>query len=69
MSDILTPPPDEEVSVPTAPPRRNTTYYIEIESPLLRPGMKITSGPVSEGYVVEEARKLLAKAREINSKG
>ena len=47
--------------------KRNTSYKIVVESPLLRPGIKIESSPVSEGYLVEETKKLLKFVREINS--
>lgn len=47
--------------------KRNTEYRIVLDAPLLRPGMTIEVGPVSEGHVVEEAKKAMEKAREINS--
>lgn len=46
--------------------RRNTEYHIEVGAPLLRPGMTIRQGPVSEKYVVEETRKVLDLVRQIN---
>jgi hypothetical protein len=45
---------------------RNTEYTLRATSPLLRTGFEIESGPVSEKYVVEEARKLIEFCREIN---
>lgn len=53
------------VEVPTPIPH-NTTYVISIGAPLLRPGMTITAGPVSERYVTETAKRLMDKVREIN---
>ena len=50
----------------TEMPKRNTEWVIEVGSPLLRPGMKITIGPVSERYVAEEAQKAIVMVREIN---
>lgn len=46
--------------------KRNTSWLLEIQSPLLRPGVKLTVGPVSEKYIVEEARKAMEVVREIN---
>ena len=46
--------------------RRNTPYTLSLEAPMLRPGLKITAGPVSERYVVETGRKLMGFARELN---
>ncbi len=46
--------------------RQNTEYKIIVSAPLLRPGLTIESGPVSERYVVETAKRLLAFVREIN---
>jgi hypothetical protein len=45
---------------------KNTGYTIVAKSPLLRPGLEITMGPVSEKYLVEETRKLLDYVRRIN---
>lgn len=44
----------------------NTPWVITISAPLLRPGMTLTVGPVSEKYVVQETIKALEKVREIN---
>jgi hypothetical protein len=44
----------------------NTSYTIRVRDPLLRPGMEIEAGPVSEDYVVETAERLMRKIREIN---
>jgi len=46
--------------------KHNTSYKIKVEAPLLRPGMEIEAGPVSEHYVVPTVRKLLDKVRQIN---
>ena len=45
--------------------KRNTAWTITAKSPLLRPGLEI-SITVSEKYVVEETKKLMATVREIN---
>jgi hypothetical protein len=47
--------------------KHNTPYTIEVSDPLLRPGMTITAGPVSEKYVSETARRMMEMVREINS--
>ena len=44
----------------------NTTWLITIGTPLLRPGLTLTVGPVSEKYIVSETLKALDKVREIN---
>jgi len=46
---------------------KNTPYIIKIEAPLLRPGMSITIGPVSEKYIVEETKKAMDFVRQINT--
>ena len=46
-------------------PKRNTSWVITAQSPLLRPGLSIKI-IVSEKYVVEETLKLMDKIREIN---
>ena len=46
--------------------KHNTSYTIRVKDPLLRPGMEIEAGPVSEDYVVPTAEKLIKKIREIN---
>ncbi len=47
--------------------KHNTSYTITVKDPLLRPGMEIEAGPVSEDYVVDTAEKLMDKIREINN--
>lgn len=44
----------------------NTPWVITVGAPLLRPGLTLTVGPVSEKYVVQETLKVLEKVREIN---
>ena len=46
--------------------KRNTAYTIEVSDPLIRPGMKVIIGPVSENYLVEATRKIMNMIREIN---
>jgi hypothetical protein len=46
--------------------KHNTSYKITIKDPLVRPGIEIEAGPVSEDYVVPTVEKLVSKAREIN---
>lgn len=67
MDDILNEIKDKVESIDLNTKKRNTPYKIIVESPLLRPGLKIESGPISEGYLVEETKKLLKFVREINS--
>lgn len=43
----------------------NETYEITVSSPLLRPGLSITT-KVSSKYVVQTALSLIEKVREIN---
>jgi len=45
----------------------NNTWVIEIESPILRPGITVST-EVSERYVVEAVIRAVQIAREINSK-
>lgn len=47
--------------------KHNTEYEFEVSAPLLRPGMKLKVGPVSEDYVVPTAEKIMNFVREINS--
>jgi len=47
--------------------KHNTAWNIRISDPLLRPGLEIEAGPVSEDYVVPTVRKGLEKVREINN--
>lgn len=47
------------------PEAKNNTYRLSIASPLLRPGMTISTD-VSERYVPSAAEKLMALVREIN---
>lgn len=47
--------------------KRNTEYRFRIGAPLLRPGMTLESGPISEGYLFEEGQKLLNAARALNT--
>ena len=49
----------------TATKSFNNTYTIEVQSPLLRPGLKIST-EVSERYVVETVKKIMNMIREIN---
>lgn len=44
----------------------NNKYKIKVKSPLLRPGVEITT-EVSEKYLVEVVVKLIDKVREINN--
>lgn len=44
----------------------NTPYTIKVSSPLLREGMEIKAGPVSERYVTDTVRKLMDMVREVN---
>jgi hypothetical protein len=53
------------VTVMTA--KRNTEFKLSVGAPLLRPGLTIEAGPVSEAYVVETVEKLMGFVREINS--
>jgi len=48
--------------------RHNTEYVLTVSAPLVRPGFTITSGPVSERYVVETANRLMKLVREINGR-
>lgn len=47
--------------------KRNTSWVLTVTSPLLRPGLTLTMGPVSERYVVEEVQKAMDMVREINT--
>ena len=47
--------------------KRNTEFKLSVGTPLLRPGLTIEAGPVSEAYVVETVEKLMDFVREINS--
>lgn len=44
----------------------NTEYTIRVGAPLLRPGMEIEAGEVSEAYVEETAKRLMDAARSVN---
>lgn len=46
--------------------KHNTEYVIKISSPLVRSGLEIEAGPVSEDYVVPTVSKLMEKVRKIN---
>ena len=47
--------------------KRNTEYQLEVTAPLIRPGLTIHVGPVSEKYLVEAVDKVMGMVREINS--
>ncbi len=46
--------------------KRNTEFRLTVSAPLIRTGLQIEAGPVSETYVVETAKKLLDFVHEIN---
>jgi hypothetical protein len=46
----------------------NTSYTVRVKDPLIRPGMEIEAGPVSEQYLVPTVQKLMDAVREVNSK-
>ena len=45
--------------------KTNETYTIEVSSPLVRPGLKITTS-VSKRYLVQTLKDLFEKIREFN---
>lgn len=45
----------------------NTSYTVRVKDPLIRPGMEIEAGPVSERYLVPTVQKLMDAVREVNS--
>lgn len=45
---------------------RNTEWTLTVSAPLLRPGLVIKAGPVSENYIVETAKKAMDVIRGIN---
>ncbi len=47
--------------------KTNETYLIEVSSPLLRPGLKIST-EVSKGYLVTAMMDLMEQVRDFNSK-
>jgi hypothetical protein len=52
--------------MPSKDDDHNTAWTITIKNPLLRPGVELKAGPVSEDYVVPTVRKGIGKARRIN---
>ncbi len=48
--------------------KHNTKYRITASAPLLRPGLTIEAGPVSERYVVETVSRLMGFVRSIAQK-
>ena len=46
--------------------KHNTSWTVRIRDPLVRPGIEIEAGPVSEDYLVPTVRKGLDKIRQIN---
>lgn len=58
----------EEADSPTgARSSHNTQYTVEVGPPLVRPGMTIKAGDVSEDYLVETADRLMQRVRKINN--
>lgn len=48
--------------------KHNTSWTVTIKNPLVRTGVELESGPVSEDYVVATVRKGIEFARDVNEK-